>query len=101
GLGGSGRGIRGAAAVRVMHLMAGVRHGGAETCFEETALALARSGLEQRAVIRHHPERAATLDAAGIPTLQLGFGRPWLDLPTRRGIAGALRSFEPAIVMAW
>jgi glycosyltransferase involved in cell wall biosynthesis len=85
----------------VLHLMAGGRHGGAETCFEETVLALAASGLEQAAVIRRDPERTARLAAAGIGVSRQTFGATWLDLWSRRGIARTIQAFRPAIVMAW
>ncbi|MBI1779138.1 MAG: glycosyltransferase [Proteobacteria bacterium] len=87
--------------MKVLHLMAGARHGGAETCFQDTALALARCGLDQQAAIRAQGERASALRLGGVPTLELGFGNLWLDFLTKRGIARLIHDYRPDIVMAW
>lgn len=80
--------------------MAGARQGGAEAFFERLIPALAQAGEQVTAAIRHQPERAARLAAAGVVPLQLGFGGP-LDLLTRPRLAAALRRFAPAVVVAW
>jgi len=60
--------------MRVLQIMAGAPHGGAELFFERLVLALARAGLEQRAVIRTQHARAERLRQAGIATSELRFG---------------------------
>ncbi|WP_439817573.1 glycosyltransferase [Zavarzinia sp. CC-PAN008] len=86
--------------LRVLHLMAGARVGGAETFFERLLPALARAGVVQQAVIRHHPQRAALLTAAGIPVTQTRFAGA-LDLVTPWRIRGVVRHFAPQVVLAW
>ena len=86
--------------MRVIHVMAGARVGGAEAFFERLVPALARAGLEQRAVIRHHPERVAGLEAAGVPVIQLSFGRRF-DFRTRPALKREVAAFQPHLVLAW
>jgi len=86
--------------MRVVQAMAGARVGGAEAFFMRLVPALAEAGIEQRAVIRRHPDRARALQAAGVATWELRFGGP-LDLASRWGFARALRSAEPDIAMTW
>lgn len=87
--------------MRVLQVMAGARHGGAETCFVDTVLALRRAGLDQRVVIRRDPARAALLRAGGIEPIELPFAARWIDLKTRFGLARAIDGYKPDIVMAW
>ena len=85
---------------RVMQIMAGARHGGAETFFERLAPALARAGVEQRIVIRRNPDRADLLRQQGLPPVELPFGGMF-DFATRRGIQQATDAFAPDIQLAW
>jgi glycosyltransferase involved in cell wall biosynthesis len=86
--------------VRVLQVMAGAEHGGAEAFFCRLVPALSRAGVEQRAVIRVNPKRAATLSAAGVDTIQLPFGGP-IDFRTRFGLRREISRFQPTIVMSW
>ena len=86
--------------MRVMQIMAGASRGGAETFFVSLAAALARAGLEQRAVIRSNPQRAAALDLAGVSTAQAPFGGH-LDLTTGRILKREAAAFRPDVVLAW
>lgn len=86
--------------MRVMQLMAGARHGGAELFFERLVMALARTGVEQKAVIRNAPERAAKLRAAGIATVELRFGGR-LDFLTRAAIRREVAQFQPDVALSW
>lgn len=84
----------------VLQVMAGGRHGGAETFFVSLVEALADAGIPQAAAIRPHPERVAALETKGVPVTGLRFGGP-LDLLTPfrlRLLTGRLR---PAVVLAW
>ena len=80
--------------------MAGAAAGGAETHFVDLVLALARAGVDQRASIRAHPQRQASLAAAGVPATALKFGNVF-DFGTRRGLARAFADERPAIVQTW
>ena len=53
--------------MKLVHLMAGARVGGAEAYFERLVPALQRAGAQQRAMIRRHGDRAALLETAGVP----------------------------------
>lgn len=85
---------------RAAMIMAGARHGGAETFFVRLCTALAAAGEEILAVIRRHPDRAAALRRGGLAPVELGFGGPF-DLLTRPRLRAALARFAPAVAMAW
>lgn len=86
--------------MRVAHIMAGAPAGGAELFFERLTVALARAGEEVLAVIRRNRDRAARLRANGLDPAELPFGGMF-DLRTGRGIANALRRFQPRVAVAW
>jgi glycosyltransferase involved in cell wall biosynthesis len=86
--------------IRLAQVMAGARHGGAETFFVRLALALHRAGLEQCLIIRRDAERAAALRAGGSPPRELPFGGA-LDLRTRFGLRRILRAYRPQVVLTW
>ncbi|MDE2333954.1 MAG: glycosyltransferase [Rhodospirillales bacterium] len=86
--------------MRIAHIMAGARDGGAELFYERMAIAQAQAGESVLPIIRSEPARAARLAAAGLEPLGLRFGGP-LDRLTRPRIARALRAFRPDIAMTW
>lgn len=86
--------------MRVLQVMAGAKVGGAEAFFERLVPALARAGLEQRAVIRRHGDRAARLEAAGVTVVQARFGRR-LDVTTRPVLRREIAGFRPDLVVSW
>lgn len=86
--------------MRVLQVMAGARHGGAELFFERLLPALARAGVAQRAVIRTMPERAARLRAAQIETVELRFGGA-LDLYSRVALRREIAAYQPDIALSW
>jgi glycosyltransferase involved in cell wall biosynthesis len=86
--------------MRVAHVMAGAKQGGAEAFFERLVLAQHRSGTEVLAVIRRNADRAARLAAGGLAPVELGFGGP-LDLITGRRLRATLEAFRPQVVVAW
>ncbi|MDP6706422.1 MAG: glycosyltransferase [Alphaproteobacteria bacterium] len=83
-----------------MQAMAGGQHGGAEAFFDRLVPALARTGLEQRALVRPSPERLRILADAAVPAVPLRFGGP-LDLPSRWRFRHQIRDFRPNIVLTW
>jgi len=86
--------------MRVLQVMAGARHGGAELFFERLTLALARKGVTQQAVIRTAPERAMRLRMAGISTQEMRFGGK-LDFLTGGGLRRAVLDFQPDVALCW
>ena len=86
--------------MRVLQAMAGAEHGGAETFFTRLVPALARAGIEQRAIIRAFPERANVLREAGVSTAQVRFGGA-MDLASRLRFRREVADFKPDIVLSW
>ena len=86
--------------MRVLQVMAGAAHGGAEAFFTRLVMALGRAGLEQRAVIRDHPERAAMLRDSGIDVSEAPFGGAF-DWRTRKRLRQHIETYHPHIVLTW
>lgn len=85
---------------RVLQVMAGAEHGGAEAFFTRLVLALNRAGLEQEVLIRQDPGRAAVLRDGGVDFTELPFGGRF-DLRTRYGFHRAVAKFKPQVVLTW
>lgn len=87
--------------IRLLQAMAGADHGGAEGFFERLAVALQRSGeIEQHALIRTNPRRAALLAQGGVATTQLSFGGMF-DISTSWGFKRAIKAHRPQVVLTW
>lgn len=86
--------------MRVMQIMAGGTHGGAEAFFERLTIALHQSGLPERAIIHRDRARAFRLSREGVPVTQLPFGGP-PDLYTGYRIGREIKRWQPDIVLAW
>ena len=86
--------------MRLLQVMAGGAHGGAEAFFERLAVAFARTELEQKALIRRDAVRRAKLVAGGVDVVELGFGGR-LDLATGRAFAREIEAFDPHVVLTW
>lgn len=87
--------------MRLVQLMAGAEHGGAEAFFTRLAIALQRTGQEQRVALRPYPARVASLKAAGIAPVALPFRGGLFDSATRRSLRGLIREYRPRIVLSW
>jgi len=85
---------------RVMQVMAGAEHGGAEAFFTRLVPALHRAGIDQHAAIRGHRARGDALSAAGIPVVELRFGGAF-DLVTGPRLRAAAKAYDPDILIAW
>ncbi|MBY0431550.1 MAG: glycosyltransferase [Rhodospirillales bacterium] len=86
--------------MKVMQVMAGAEHGGAEAFFERLAPALHHGGIETLAVIRSNAKRARLLRDAGLDVVELRFGGR-LDLASGWGLRRHIASFQPQVVMTW
>ncbi|MDE2228659.1 MAG: glycosyltransferase [Alphaproteobacteria bacterium] len=94
--------LRGSNAVtRLVQLMAGAEHGGAEAFFTRLAVALQRAGQEQRVAIRPYPARVAALKAAGIEPVAVPFRGGPFDFATRRGLHRLVHDYRPPVVLSW
>ncbi len=86
--------------MKVMQIMAGGEFGGAEAFFVRLCIALHRTGLDQRVVLREHPARVAALHAAGIEPVTLRFGGR-LDFSTGRALKREIKDYQPDVVLTW
>src|SRR5487761_1829214 len=86
---------------RLVQLMAGAEHGGAEAFFTRLAIALQRAGQEQRVVLRPYPARLAALKAAGIAPGELPFRGGLFDRATSRGLGALIGEYRPRVVLSW
>jgi len=86
--------------MRVLQTMAGAEFGGAEVFFTRLAIALQKTNIEQRVIIRENPTRARILRNGGVDPLQLPFGGA-LDMRTGRGIKREIKQFQPDVVLSW
>lgn len=87
--------------MRVLHIIAGAKEGGAEHHMLENVLALAEAGVEQHVVTRDHaPDRLARLTAAGVTHSTADFSRLF-RWPTQSAIRRAAKSFKPHVIHHW
>ena len=87
--------------MRVLHVIAGAKTGGAETFAQDAITALAARGIEQRVLTRPHTLALARFAEAGVPVETLGFSHldRWLGAPMR--IRKLATEFRADIVHAW
>lgn len=86
--------------MRLLQIMVGAEHGGAEEYFVRLAIALGRRDINQRIIIRNNKDRASRLQQAGIQPHQFVFNKQ-LGFLTRWNIKKIIKSFEPDIVLSW
>ena len=86
--------------MKMVQLMAGASHGGAEAFFSRLVPALHVDGVTQTAIIRKDSKRAETLQKEGVETHQLAFGG-MLDLCTPIRIKKLVSLKKPELVMSW
>lgn len=85
---------------KLVQLMAGARHGGAELFFERLAAGFGARDLDQQLVIRPWPDRMDRLAAAGLAVHPQSFSR--LLAPLHRWqLARHLAAVQPDIVLSW
>ena len=85
--------------MKVMQIMAGAPHGGAETFYTDLVLALHESGLEQVAVTRKDTVRAERLRDKGVPLVSYPGAafRGW----GRMAVGGLIRRHAPDVIQVW
>ncbi|MDB9702775.1 glycosyltransferase [Rhodospirillales bacterium] len=86
--------------MKVLQIMAGAEFGGAEAFFVRLAIALNRTGLEQKVVIRKNPARAALLRHGEVEPIELPFGGR-MDFSTTRALKREIKEFQPDVVLTW
>jgi glycosyltransferase involved in cell wall biosynthesis len=85
---------------RLLQALAGAAHGGAEMHFLRLCLALHRAGVEQRVVIRPHPNFLENLRAGGIDPVTAPFGG-FFDRQTGRILRREIADFRPEVVLTY
>lgn len=86
--------------LRILEVLAGADHGGAETAFVDTAIALQESGQILEIATRPHDMRVPALKKAGMVVHELPFGGP-LDFYTLLALRKISQRFLPNIVQSW
>lgn len=86
--------------MKILQVMAGAAHGGAETAFVDMCIALHEAGEELEIVTRRNPAREARLRAAGLTVHILPFGGTF-DIFTPLRMKKIIRAFKPHIVQTW
>lgn len=86
--------------MKILQIMAGGDHGGAETAFVDMCIAMHEAGMTIEVVTRANPVRVPQLEAAGIKVHILPFGGA-IDVFTTWKIGKIIREFSPVIVQTW
>lgn len=87
--------------LKLLEVMAGAAHGGAETAFADHCIAMKNSGVVVEAVTRaNNPDRVELMRAAGVPVHILPFGGA-ADIVTPFGLRRIVKMFRPDIVQTW
>ena len=88
------------AVMRILHLIAGAAHGGAETFAIDAILALKERGVEQFVLCRPHDNFLRPLREAGILYETLTFSR-WKKWWEREVIRRRIKTYAPDLVHCW
>lgn len=86
--------------MKILQVMAGADHGGAETAFVDTCVALHEAGEEVEVVTRPNDVRVPRLKAAGLTVHTAPFGGV-VDVYTRWRISKVISRFQPLVVQTW
>jgi glycosyltransferase involved in cell wall biosynthesis len=87
--------------MRVLHVIAGAKEGGAESIMADAVIALADAGVPQHVVTRgHNRDRLALFARARVPVSIASFNRLW-PWPTKTAIARAIDGFKPDVIHYW
>jgi hypothetical protein len=87
--------------MRVLQVMAGGEHGGAETMYSDSVVALHHAGLEQLLITRPNPLRDTLWAEQGLAVRHARFPSPLLGWGTHRTLAQAIRDFQPDVCHFW
>lgn len=86
--------------MKILQVMAGAPHGGAETAFVDMCIAMAQTGEQIEVVTRAHPTRKAALQKADIRVHELPFSGIF-DIYTPHKMGKIIDAFGPQIVQTW
>jgi len=86
--------------MKILQVMAGNTHGGAETAFVDMCLAMHEAGIAQEVATRPNDVRVPPLLEAGLTVHTLPFGGG-IDVYTPYRLAGIAKKFQPDIAQTW
>lgn len=86
--------------MRILEVMAGAAHGGAETAFVDMCIAFHEAGHSVAVATRPNDLRVGQLRSAGIIVHELPFGGA-LDFKTKRALKKIITMFRPDMVQTW
>ncbi len=86
--------------MKILQVMAGNDHGGAETAFVDMCIAMRDAGMDIEVATRANPMRIPALEQAGIKVHTLPFGGP-IDIFTPWKIGRIAKKFSPLIIQTW
>lgn len=86
--------------MKILQVMAGAEHGGAETAFVDMCLAMHEAGQAVEVATRANEGRVPPLKEAGIPVHVLPFGGA-IDIYTHWRLGKIIEQVKPAIVQTW
>ena len=86
--------------MRILQVLAGAEHGGAETAFVDMCIALKEAGQDVRVVTRPNSSRVLTMRKAGLDVTELPFSGK-LDFKTPRAMKAIIRDYKPHVVQTW
>ncbi len=86
--------------MKILQVMAGAKHGGAETAFVDMCIAMHEAGEHIEVITRANPLRVPRLQEAGIVVHIVPFAGK-LDVYSRWRVHQIIKKFQPAIVQTW
>ena len=86
--------------MKILQVMAGNDHGGAETAFVDMCIAMHEAGMDIEVATRANPVRVPALEKAGIKVHTMPFGGP-IDVFTPWKLSRVIKQFSPLIVQTW
>ncbi len=86
--------------MKILQVMAGGDHGGAETAFVDMCIAMRDAGMDIEVATRSNPVRVPALEKAGIKLHTLPFGGG-IDIFTGWALGRIIKKFQPVIVQTW
>ena len=86
--------------MKILHIIAGAKQGGAESCAVDTIRALAAAGIEQIVICRPHPAFLKLADDCKLDYHIFSF-RPMLKWVQKAQINAIIKREKPHLVHSW
>jgi len=86
--------------MKLIHIIGGNPHGGAEKFCEDLVSSLSRRGIEQHIITRPYEERVSLFMNLGCAVSTLRLGKIW-DILSRTKVTRIINNTNPAIILGW